>query len=298
MLNCLLNFFSHPSRRTSHTVAEFTFIRDPEIAKALLQEGYYIADFIEKKQGEQLLELYESNRPVNKHSTGAYSGVISKSIHDSIYQILAPSFERWFKDYKNIVNAFAVKTPGSTSSVPVHQDVTEIDETKHSSINVWLPLETLKKENGTLHIIPRSHHIFVPYRCATIDPLTKNIEHLLSPYFIPVYLKFGQALFFDSRMFHASPPNVSDHNRVVTLCKICPAEADIIVCYRDKEVADSKIELWKCPEDYLVHSEHHDDTIRPDDCEFLGYKNDRISPLTVAEFEKQRKALNIFPKPE
>jgi len=50
----------------------------------------------------------------------------------------------------------------------VHQDMTLVDESKFSGINIWVPLVDLTEKNGVLQVLPGSHRIFPRYRGSTI----------------------------------------------------------------------------------------------------------------------------------
>ncbi len=268
-----------------------TVIRNAEITSQLNENGYCIVDFLSATQLQSLRDVNEKFCKTKDAENGAFLGVISKNIHDALHDILTASLNKWFHDFKEI-NAFVIKTPGKSSFVPIHQDVTAIDEEKYSTTNVWIPLQSIDEKNGVMYIVPRSHHIFFPYRCATIDPLTKNIEHVLQPYFIPIYLKAGQALFFDTRMFHYSLPNLSDQNRVVTVCRVFPKEADMVAYFKEPG-SDSKIEMWRCPDDFLIYKHTQNENERPLNATLLGYKVANTEPLTLEEFEERRKVLGI-----
>lgn len=294
MFQKLKKYFSSEKEERIYKPVKHIFFRNPEITQALHNQGYYIVDFLNEKERQQLLDVYKKYHTAKDDGGGAFWGVISKNIHDAEQEILGSHLDQWFHDYKN-VNAFVVKTPGKSSQVPVHQDVAAIDEFKYSNVTVWMPLQAINTVNGALYIIPRSHHIFVPYRCATIDPLTKDIESILYPYFIPLYLEPGQALFFDSRMFHYSPPNLSDQSRVVAVSRIFPKEADYVTYYKEK-TEDSKIEMWRCPDDYLMHNNTYDETLRPPGGKFIKHRYVNTHPLTAEEFEERRAELEIVPQ--
>lgn len=269
------------------------FFRNSELADVIHKQGYAVVDFIEQQDIRLLMEVYRQHTDSDLYKVkfeeestgndGAYMGVISRRTHDSINAILQSTFDKWFYNYWSAVNAFAVKTPGNAGTVPVHQDVADLDETKFSTISIWLPLQDMNESNGTLHIIPRSHHIFLPYRSNSIAPYTQQIENLLLPYYIPIHIKAGQALLFDSRLFHYSPPNFSGQNRVITLCRICPVGAQLISYFRLPDT--NEIEMWSCPNDYLIHSENHEETGRPTGGKLLWKRTIDIAPLTAEKFK-------------
>jgi ectoine hydroxylase-related dioxygenase (phytanoyl-CoA dioxygenase family) len=300
MLNRFLNQFCNTKSLLKYRLVPHSFLRNPEITKSLHKNGYYVADFLREEELQLLLELYRKHDSgdiyeIHGDRSGAYLGLISSNLHYTIKQILNSTFEKWFKNYKNIINAFSIKTPGGSGKVPIHQDAAAVDEEKYSAITIWIALQDVNSQNGALHIIPRSHHIFIPYRGATIERPTKNIESLLSPYFVPIYLKAGQALFFDSRMFHYSPPNLTGQSRVAVNCRICSAESEIVAYYKEEAGINSKIEMWRCPDNYLFTISNHDSSVRPRNCEWVDYKYADTKLLTEKEFEQIRKDLKINP---
>jgi len=269
-----------------HKVVKHSFFREDTIRDKLYSEGYVIADFLSSTELSLIRKSYEENCNERQNDSGVFFGEISTEIHRRNVAILAEKFNHWFINYKLMVSAFVVKLPGISSKVPIHQDTASVDETKYSSINIWVPLEDVDESNGALYIIPKSHHVFMPYRCATLDPITKNIEPLLEPYFIPVNLKAGEAILFDSRLFHYSPPNLSGNPRVALVTKVCPEEASIIAYFCDCELDKTRIEMWKCNDDYLRHPENHNDTIRPRNCTLVDIKKCDVLPLTATDFEQ------------
>lgn len=293
MLKKALSCFRNSFNDRAYKIVKPSFFKSEKIADIIYRNGYYITDFLSKREIEKLKKSYSAFHLNRKGGEGAFFGEISKEIHNANAEILSHIYDEWFVNYKSIVNAFVVKTPGAASVVPIHQDSASVDEEKYSSINLWIPLEDISAHNGVMYVIPKSHHIFLPYRCATIDPISKNIEHVLLPYFIPLFLKAGQALIFDSRLFHYSSPNLTNETRVVAISKICSQEAKVIAYFRDNNANHNKVEVWQCPDDYLIYSESHNDTIRPRFSKQLGYKNPNVRPLTESEFEKRRKTLKI-----
>ncbi|MFN8321305.1 MAG: phytanoyl-CoA dioxygenase family protein [Chitinophagales bacterium] len=299
MIEKIIDFFRHPKDEPLvYKPVRHTFFRDQTIAEALHTDGYYVVDFLGETERRRLLDTYEKYRKKSDGGKGAFYGEMSSDIHYAIEGILRHSWDKWFVDYKSVVNGFVVKTAGEFSQCPIHQDVADIDETKFSSINVWAPLQPITPMNGALHIVPKSQHIFVPYRAATIDPLTKNIEDIIRPYFIPLFLELGQALFFDARMFHYSPPNFSDKIRLAAFCRICPSAADVVTFFKEHGDIGSPIEMFKCPDDYVVQSTPERDNVRPKGCESLGFKYMNTKPLSAKQFERRRKKLGIYPSGE
>jgi hypothetical protein len=300
MFRQLSQYFLSPKKEREYVPVRHTFFRDSKIAQQLHETGYYVADFLGSKERVALLELYEKNHQLDNRQDGVFFGTFSKDteyrkkVHNAINEILAQSFNKWFINYKSTINNFVIKTPGRSTRVPIHQDGAALDEEKYSSINVWIPLQAAIPLNGALSVIPRSHNIFTPYRCNTIPSLVKNIEKELYSYFLPIYLELGQVLFFDSRLFHYSTPNLSETNRVAIVCRICPVESSVMSYYREKEKKDAPIEMWCCPDDFLISIVGYNDDVRPPGAKLMGYKYVDVEPLTMEDFDIKRKRYGII----
>lgn len=302
MFQAIKKYFFTEEKLPVYKPVRHTFFKDPKIADILHAEGYYVADFLEEKERSLLAQLYKKNHHLEHQQDGVFFGTFSKdqkyrrTVHEEVNNILADSFSKWFVNYKSTINNYVIKTPGKSTRVPIHQDGAALDEEKYSSVNIWIPLQDATPVNGALHIIPRSHHIFWPYRCNTVPSLVRNIEHDLYPYFCPVYLKLGQVLFFDSRLFHYSTANLSDKNRVVIVSRICPKESPIVAYYRQMEKENAPVEMWQCTDDFLINMVGYNETTRPVGATLVKKMNVRTEPLTLAEFEMRRKQLGIVPQ--
>lgn len=282
-----------------YRLARHSFFKSPQVADSLFEQGYHIANFVSEEQLRQLTQVFNEHHQLNGTDGGAFFGVFSKDIayrlkvHKAIEKILAPSCYNWLINYRTTVNTFVVKLPGPNSQIPVHQDGAAVDETKYSSINIWIPLQDIGPQNGALYIIPKSHHLFLPYRCASVDPLQRGIEEYMAPYFTPVYIQKGQALFFDSRMFHFSPPNLSNGPRVVVVSRISPIDAGVVTYYKSQHASNRVVEQWSCPDDYLIYSDTYNDNEQPQAGKITGTYSDNFAPLTRKQFDEAAKHLGI-----
>jgi hypothetical protein len=293
MLSQIKNYFLGTKSRFPAGIVKHTFFKDATIADTLYSDGFYIADILTEKDKHKLVSLYQKKKIEVKQQDGQFYPILNQITSNEINTILHESLSKVISNFKS-VSAFAVKTPGEKSVVPLHQDLAVLNEKEYSLLHTLIPLQDIHATNGPLNLIPRTHHIFTPYRCGTIPPILKYIENELTPYFIPIYLKFGQVLFFDARLFHYSPPNRSLEDRVITMCRISPIQADYITYFKDDNEKDGKIEMWKQPENYLINKhESEGENERPVHATFLGYKYGNTSPISIDEFNKLRKTLGI-----
>lgn len=122
---------------------------------------------------------------------------------------------------------FIYKPPGVPQSVhPFHQDALYFQfEPQDRCLGVWIPLDPVDAENGTLEIVPRSHELGVRphgakqginFGAFAAQGIEDNAEFHTRA--IPVELAPGDCLLFNTRLLHRSGGNATDrHRRVITL---------------------------------------------------------------------------------
>ena len=180
--------------------------------------------------------------------SGRYDVVKSKAkqaTDDEIKRIGGRTMSNVLVDYKVVCGSFIVKTPGPESVMGVHQDMTLVDETEFTGINIWCPLVDLTDANGVLKLIPKSHRISPTYRGSSIPNIYDNVHEGILTKATSVYLKSGQAIAFDQSIIHCSPPNVSDHKRVVTNIFFSHKDVRFRTAFYPKETHPDKIELFE-----------------------------------------------------
>ena len=168
---------------------------------------------------------------------------------------------------------FIVKTPVPESAMCVHQDMTLVDESKFTGINIWVPLIDLTDENGTLEVLPKSHRLFPTYRGASIPGIYYDCNEEVKKYLIKLYPKAGEAVFFDQSIIHFSEANRSDKIRIVTNTYFTHKEATFCTCYWHKDYG-SKVEVFEQDETFMTDFEQFGENIhdRPKIGKSLGLK--------------------------
>ena len=107
-------------------------------------------------------------------------------------------------------SGFLLKPTGEFSELSPHQDSSLIDETKFFSYFGWIPLQDTNVTNGGITVIPKSHLWGINYRSLDIPWLLKDYENILKKYSIPIEVKAGEILFFETALIHGSLKNISN----------------------------------------------------------------------------------------
>lgn len=270
-----------------------TVFKENALADRIHITGFSVFKALSDDQLLELNELFQAEHSFDIKEGGMFYSMYSrdkayrKRVHERIAEILKPTLDAHFKDFKNVVNAFVVKLPGEKSEFYVHQDTTALDEFKYSPLSLWIPLNDITEENGALAVIEKTHWFFSPYRGVSFGFPFKKINNTIKKYLKPVYMKAGEIMCFDNRIVHNSLANTSNAPRVAVICGIFPKEASFQTCYRAPE-AYSPIETYVHDDDYMMNYPHffYNCTDRPHSG-MRGKTESRLFPeMSAEEFEE------------
>jgi len=224
-------------------------------------KGYVLIPFLDRHQVTALLDYYET---LNSTHTGDYGFHVSLdnpdksvvgSVSEKIKTLTEPAVEKTFDQCKVFTSSYVIKEPGLNNIVPPHQDWSFTDETQFYSATVWIPLVDVTIENGALGVIDGSHHFFDHPRSSpspqSQSPLTAH-AFTLFPYAKVIEMKAGQALVFDNRTIHASPPNTSEQPRIAAGIGIVAAEAPLRHYYQLPNEPEEQLEVYDVTPEFFT----------------------------------------------
>ncbi|MCS6935183.1 MAG: phytanoyl-CoA dioxygenase family protein [Chitinophagales bacterium] len=194
--------------------------RDERVQETFERNGYVVLPFYNEEEIKELEALYYRLHP--RDEKGFFPSTFSKDkryrqeADREIRRIGQRGIDLHCVDVKVVCGSFIVKSPGPESGMCVHQDMSLVDESRFTGINIWTPLIDLNVENGTLFVLPGSHRIFPTYRGSSIPEFFVPVMDDIIDYLHPVCPRAGEAIFFDQSIIHFSPPNYSDRIRIVT----------------------------------------------------------------------------------
>jgi len=258
-------------------------LADPALEERLTRDGYVVVDFAEADELAALREIYD--RVDSGRDSGYYPSIMSTDgrykaqVHHEITGLFWPRFEQYLVGYRPLVGAFMVKHPGPSTAVPPHQDWNVLDEQRFRSVNVWIPTSEITPEVGRMAFLPGSHRYLRGLRGSPTFPTQwVNIhERIRDELMEAPELEVGQAIIYDNRVLHGTPPNRSDDTRVVAYINAIPVDASPRHFYRDP--AGDVVE-------YEVDSSFfHTFTIgdRPEGAVLARYPAYDIAPLSFEE---------------
>lgn len=216
---------AHPSRPRRS-------FRDRSLQRRFIRDGFVVVDLAPPEEIRRLHAVYE------RHDSGIASGFYS-SMHSSsaaykaavdreLRPRLWPHLNRFLADYEPLCGAFMVKHPGGDTAVPPHQDWRVADPTAGPAINSWIPVTDIDEQVGQIAVLPGSHEYFACLQGSPgfPGPWQEVHQQVQAELMVTVPVKVGQALLFDNRLVHGTPPNRASSTRVVAYVDCVPRGAE------------------------------------------------------------------------
>jgi hypothetical protein len=141
----------------------------------------------------------------------------------------APIVRDLFCDHRVVFSSFLTKGADEDSVLPLHQHPTIVDETEFTSVTLWIALDEISQraDNGALHVLAGSHLTgYEPRGTNTAPSYIRDLDRLW-PATTRIDVAAGDAIIWDSRVLHGSPPNRSQAPRRTVTGLIVPRRAEL-----------------------------------------------------------------------
>lgn len=255
------------------------------------KQGYLVIDLISESQIIALKDLFSVKHKDLDPAMGFFSSSYSsdldykKSVSSTIVEILEPSYQRTFENYRPFGASFLFKMPTEHSELAAHQDWTIVEEDEYYALNCWIPLTEIHTENGPLMVLPGSHYDnYKTLRAPTLNFFFSQHEDIINDNLIPLIPKLGQAVILNQSLIHYSPPNRSDNIRLALTAGVKSIGAPMLFHYKNQA---GNIEKYKMEEDFLISFENFMEDIfkqpKGEKIELVDYDD---SPLSEEDLKK------------
>ncbi|MCS6819275.1 MAG: phytanoyl-CoA dioxygenase family protein, partial [Chitinophagales bacterium] len=226
---------------------------DQELQRKFDEQGYVVINFADSTTVARLQQIFTSIYP--KTPEGFFSSsydkdiVFKQNLSNQLRELLDPLVKKICHHFRPLGCSFLSKSPGISSFMPVHQDWTVVDESKFASVTIWMPLTDTDEKNGALKVLPGSHRFSDALRSPTIPGAFDYLKEDIYPLMNWVKLKAGQAIIFNHALLHASPPNLSDSDRIVVTYGLIPEEAEL---YFYNRISEHQVAKFRVPYDFFI----------------------------------------------
>ena len=214
----------------------------PLFKDAALQEFFETNGFVRipalgQEDVDKLRALYQDLGLTDEKGYGFHVGMdnadkqLVQRMVEGVKEVALPKLQPNLADTQVFTASFVVKEPNPQGVVPPHQDWSFVEnEEDHCSVSCWIPLQDVNMENGCIGVIKGSNRFFKnvrPSPSPQVETPLKKHMYTIFPFLELQEMKAGEALIFDNRTFHASPPNVTDSTRIAVGLGFTQAEAEI-----------------------------------------------------------------------
>jgi hypothetical protein len=265
-----MNVFSRIFRRLSPPQAApavpHTMFRASDMNEEIAREGLVIFPWLDAAEMDALaqtvrdasegVDVSDVHIPTNfRLSAFSNDGVFKARLYERVYALLSARLEKLLPGYEPLViNVFEKHPESGYDPVPIHQNPSFVREPEHRSVSLWIPLQDVSKQNGTLGVLRGSHGRFNLMRAGNMpheDVFATVGPRLESDDFEALEVRRGEAVALDDSIIHWSYPNVSNKARIAVQLIMVPREAKHIYFYYNQDKASPSMDLYEVDKDFF-----------------------------------------------
>jgi ectoine hydroxylase-related dioxygenase (phytanoyl-CoA dioxygenase family) len=274
------------------SVFNYPVFKDRVNEDAITEKGYVVLrGLIPGSVCDELSAFYKQHEMIDTRQFTISNWNNDLQHRDETFQKISGLIEPYSKNvlfnHKPIIGVFTSKRPGAGSDMLLHQDWSLVDEAKYRSVSVWVALCDMNHSNGNLQVAeyshiyasqPRGMNMTIPF-----EDLRKEIE---TNYLTDLPLKKGDAIIFDHRLVHASPPNQTDRIRLAAVLALIPSEAPLIHYYKDLNT-ENEVEILSLNNEDFRQIDFFDMPNRPKHSAVLGKSPMVFRQITLNDIKKR-----------
>lgn len=238
---------------TSHR----SLLVDADAERALTADGYSVLPLLGAAEVGRLLDRLSEWVPDFPEGFYASVHVANAQLRAGVNALLMATFGPMLttvcREARLLGGAFINKAPGPRGALPPHQDWNIVDETRHRSFNVWVPLVDTNAANGAISVIPGSHHWLPTVRGPNIPCVFRQVHPELRAAMKLLPMRAGEVLIYDHRLLHCSDINDTPNHRPGAVMGLVPAEAEL----KHYVVDGERIRQYRSNVDFLLSGKTH-----------------------------------------
>jgi ectoine hydroxylase-related dioxygenase (phytanoyl-CoA dioxygenase family) len=227
------------------------------------KNGYLLLPALNQEDISKLRDLYgelgikdEKGYGFHVAMDNADKDLVQKMVA-KITDVALPKVQEYLHETQLFTASFVVKEPNPQGVVPPHQDWSFVEnEVDHCSVTCWIPLQDVTMDNGCMGIIKGSNHFFESHRPSPSPqvetPLKKHMFTIF-PFLELIEMKAGEALIFNNKTIHASPPNITNETRLAVGLGFTQKEAEIRHYYLKPGTNDTLLKYKITPDFFLKY---------------------------------------------
>ena len=207
-----------------------------------------------------------------------------KLIDEKLKKILSSKLGTMFPGFYPLYGNFMVKEPDTLSAMKLHQDWTYVNEEKSLSFAIWVPLMDVNEKNGSINFMKHSHKYSLSVRGPGIAcPFEKNADWIEKNALHNFPLLAGEAIAWNHRLVHGSPPNFSEKPRIAATLIMVPKNERVVHLIHDPQKPGSEVEVFEVDSDFFMR---YKIGTRPPESMKIGFFNYPVEDLSPENLKK------------
>ena len=243
-------------------------LKNPKLQETFDRDGFVIVDLFSKEDFDGLKSVFndvsKQTKDLQFNTDSHYKLSFFSTdqeyrnhVFQSISGFCSPIINQYLDQYQPlIVNTFD-KEPGS-GEVPIHQNWTFVDESKATSVSVWIPLIDATRVNGTMEVVIGSHRVLSAFRSPSIPWVFENIRHeIKTKYMEPINVTVGQGVILDDSILHYTSQNDSETIRSAIQLIMKPNDVPAIHYHLPSEDS-KKLDVYEVDSEFFMRFNMHE----------------------------------------
>jgi hypothetical protein len=245
--------------------------KDPLLEEEFNRKGYVKVPFLNSEEIEYLKSMFfetiaESGGPKTANDVDfdnkadiTYDFTFidrNEEYKKKVFGIITKSFQKkagnYLNNYTPIIANYIRKKQGG-GEVPMHQNWAFVDEEKHTSVSIWVPLVDSNEANGTLQMVDGSHKRFGKLRGPMIPWELEGIkEKIIAHHLTPMNVTAGEGVILDDSIVHYSNINKTPGLRLAIQLIMTPEESGSIHYHLDRDVNTKTVQVLETDLDFYM----------------------------------------------
>jgi hypothetical protein len=255
----------------------------PGLNESLTENGFVVIPFLNEDEVETLLDIFNTEKP--NPPAGFYATThdadagFKTRMSDTIKNQIARAVSEQLNQVSLLGGAFISKSPGKKSTLPLHQDWNIVDESRHRSFNIWIPLVDVTAENGAVMVLKGSHAKIPTFRGPNLPPILSKVSDAVLAEMTTLPMTKGSALIYDHALWHASPENKTTNRRPAVVVGMTEQDVEMTFYYK----IDEDIQEYRATPDFYLKGNPNQG---PQGLEKLRLIEDNQEQLDLHQFYK------------
>lgn len=301
----LIDFFKNKNhlrleKRPIQALNDLDFFYSQDLLKQIQLNGFAVVDFLNEGELSQIkldLQYFLNKVELGKlfYTSGRDEKKIMNLARETSMRLVQSRLESVIDISKAKIEggAWLIKPFGDQSGLSPHQDSSLVNELETSMCYGWIPIQDVHKNNGCVHVIPGSHLFGNHYRSLDVKWLFEDYKDVLLEFSIPIEMKAGQLLLFDSALIHGSSCNETTELRTAINFLCIKKDTSYMHYLQDETVPNGKVAAFKVDMNFFFYENYRK---KPDSNKypFLGYVDEikcNLSEKRLRDFLTQHQQL-------